>query len=198
MKKTQEAYSMKDFEEDTNYSEAYFRKMEQKGYVKFESEKVRGQVKRLFSQDDYNNALHIAALSSIGYGPAKLDGYKKLVKNFKKYIRPFLKKLFKDPDDLFFVFSSRDVFPDGDPDNLDWEKLNIEENERRLDSLKAIYAEALMMQNTTKTRIRVLKHIEKGLNKFITDVENGLGRTMSGQMFLMNIKQLKGKRPKKS
>lgn len=188
-----EAYSMKDLKENTGHSDAFFRKMENLGHLNFKAEKVRGQIKRLFNQGDYNNAIHIAGLSRAGYGPKKLEGYKSLIRNFKERIRPFLKKLFKDPDDLFFVFHSRDVFPDGDPDNLDWEKLGTEEGDRYLYPLKALYTEALMLKRDSNSIQMTLEMVNKNLDIFVNELEKGLGRTLAGQTFLLNIKALKDK-----
>ena len=72
MKNLKNEYTMKELVQETSKSEAWFRKMEGLGHVKFEAPKVRGQVQRLFSQGDYVNALWVAGLSSVGYGPIYL------------------------------------------------------------------------------------------------------------------------------
>ena len=175
---------IQDIEQEIPQSESWIRKMERLGHLNIKAPKVRGQVKRLFDRSDFANVLHVSAYSSVGYGPQKLDHYKSLVKNFRKYITPFLKKLFKDPDDQFFLFSSRDVFPDGDPENLDWGKLGTEEGNIYLDPLKALHLEAQVLMRVTRNTQKSLEKVEKDLDDFINSIEDGLKRTLSGQMYL--------------
>ena len=87
----------------------------------------------------------------------------------------------------FFLFSTRDVFPDGDPDNLDWGKFNTEENEPRLDPLKALHLEAYYLLQVTKNTQKSLEKVEKDLDNFMNSIEEGLKRTLSGQGYLSHF-----------
>ena len=176
--------------ESIGKSEVWIRKMEREGYLKLSSPKVRGgRVRRLFNQGDVVNIFHVAGLASVGFGPERLKGYKRLVTRFREFVQPFLKKLFRDPEDQFFVFHPRDVFPDGDPDNIDWSQFNHEENVDHLSELQELYAQAQALRRVVRGRIKTLKHIELGLDNFIEKTETGLRKTLLGGSFVGYFKE---------
>ena len=187
-----QSLTIKELEREIPQGEAWVRKMEREGHLNFKSPKVRGQVVRLFDQGDVVNALYVSALNSVGYGPQKLSWYKETVKRFKDFgaMMGIFKKPSKDPVDQFFVFSTRDVFPDGDAGNIDWEILNAESGHPLLETLQALLVEAYVVRRITRNTRRTLNKVEKNLDEFINGLEEGMSRCMPGNQIVTFTKQL--------
>jgi hypothetical protein len=182
-------YSIKEIEQEMPLTEAWLRRMEKDGHLKLKSPKVRGQVKRLFGQGDVFNVLRLASFRILGFGPKQLNWYKETVKRFRKQAYPFLKKLFKEPDDQFYLFHVKDVFPDGETNNIEWHNFNSEPNAPILDSLMALYVEAFDMSIKAKSTRHALENTEKQLNEFMDDIEKGLKRTLPGFALINMLKE---------
>ena len=183
--------TIKELQEAIPYGESWVRKMEREGHLKFKSAKVRGQVVRLFDQGDVVNALYVAALNSVGFGPKRLTWYKETVTRFKQFgaALNIFKKPSKDPVDQFFVFSTRDVFPDGDAGNVDWSILGAEPGFPLLDTLQTLLIEAYMVRRVTRNSRKTLKQVEKNLDKFIDGIEEGMHRCTAGSAVAVTTKQ---------
>jgi hypothetical protein len=184
-------YSIKELEQEMPLTEGWLRRMEKDGHIKLKSPKVRGQVKRLFDKSDVVNALWLASLRVLGFGPKKLTWYKKTIKRFKSQVSPLLKRHYKEPDDQVFLFSVADICPDGDVDNLDWGKLDSEEYNHLFEDMAVLYKEAFLLSQKARTTRSALEHTEKTLNKFMDDLEEGMGRTISGFALLDMFKGLR-------
>lgn len=184
-------YSIKDIEQEMHLTEAWLRRMEKDGHLKLKSPKVRGQVKRLFGKGDVFNVLRLASFRILGFGPKQLKWYKETVIRFRKQAYPFLKKLFKEPDNEFYLFHVKDVFPDGEPENIEWHNFYSEPNAPILEFLLALYVEAFDMSIKAKSTRHALENTEKELNEFMDGIEKGMERTIQGSGVINTLKGIR-------
>lgn len=118
-----QTYTMRELTNEIGMSAPWVRRIEAMRLVKPLSPKGQG-TRRVYSHGDVMNMLRLMALSTVGYTPQQMKEYAGLVRRFNKLTEPFLKKgRVRPPGDAVFLFSPRDIFPEGDPDNIDWAKL---------------------------------------------------------------------------
>ncbi|HKJ15345.1 hypothetical protein ACFL0B_04825 [Thermodesulfobacteriota bacterium] len=166
-----DGWTMQDIQKEMPLSDTWLRSMEDAGFLKLESPRVRGQVKRLFSQRDVVNVLWLASLRILGYGPKYLRKYKKVINNLKKIVRKHLKKEYNAPADQVFLFDTEDFFPNGDLHNIDWDKINPLDKFRLSDALSNLYEEASWLQLKAQTTQKHLKKVEKNMGIFMNQIE---------------------------
>jgi hypothetical protein len=148
-------WTMQDIQKEMPLSDTWLRSMEDAGFLKLKSPRVRGQVKRLFPQGDVVNVLWLASLRILGFGPKYLRKYKKAISNFKKIVRNHLKKGYNTPEGQVLLFDTEDLFPNDDLYNIEWDRISP------LDKLQ------LKAQNTRKH----LKKVEKNMGIFMNQIE---------------------------
>jgi hypothetical protein len=166
-----EEWTMLEIQEEMPLSDTWLRSMEDAGFLKLESPRVRGQVKRLFTQQDIFKVFWLASLRILGFGPKYLINYKKTLNNFKKIVRSHVKKDYNTSENQLFLFGAEDLFPDSDPDNITWDKISPLDKFRLSDELSKLYKEAARLQLMAKKTCQHLKKVETKMELFMNQIE---------------------------
>ena len=164
-------WTMQDIQKEMPLSDTWLRSMEDAGFLKLKSPRVRGQVKRLFPQGDVVNVLWLASLRILGFGPKYLRKYKKAISNLKKIVRNHLKKGYNTPDGQVFLFDTGDLFPNGDLYNIEWDRISPLDKFRLSDELSNLYEEAERLQLKAQNTRKHLKKVEKNIGIFMNQIE---------------------------
>ena len=118
-----ELLTMKELEREIGMSAPWVRRMERMNLIKPYTPKQRG-AKRLYSKGDVINCLRLMALTVCGFRPEDVKRYSKLVDQFNRLTEPFLKKARpRNIDGAVLLFDLRDIYPEGDPNNIKWSEL---------------------------------------------------------------------------
>ena len=192
-----EQFSIKEIEAKALVTEKWIRQMEEKGILKFQGPKVRGQVRRLFSRADVVNALWFASLRPLGFSPKQIKKYQKLVDYWRQLARHLFKKPYRLPDNVepgqVLLFDIRDFLPEGKIENVAWEEFDIEGNEKALENLLAVYAEAIYLRRAAAQYQKTLNTVIKQLDEFMDGLDKGLHRTLSAMPIMQMRRELKKK-----
>jgi hypothetical protein len=164
-------WTMQDIQEEMPLSDTWLRSMEDAGFLKLKSQRVRGQIKRLFPHEDVVNVLWLASLRVLGFGPKYLRQYKTAITNFKKIVKGNLKKNYNSPEDQLLLFDTEDLFPNGNIDNIEWHRISPLDKFRLSDELSNMYEQAARLQlKAQNTRIH-LKKVEENMIIFMNQIE---------------------------
>jgi DNA-binding transcriptional MerR regulator len=116
-------FSIKEVVEKIGMSAPWMRRLEKMELIKPMTPKHQGKERR-YSEADVQNALRLMALTTVGYTPQDVKNYVHLVNQFNELTQPFLRKERVRPEGAaVFLFAAEDVFPDGDPQNINWEEM---------------------------------------------------------------------------
>lgn len=133
-----QTYTMRELTSEIGMSAPWVRRIEAMHLVKPLSPKGQG-TRRLYSHGDVMNMLRLMALTTVGFTPQDAKNYADLVVQFNNLTDPFLKKgRVRPPSNAVFLFDPRDVFPEGNPENIKWNEMErvlktTESYEREID-----------------------------------------------------------------
>ena len=171
MSTERDKWTMQDIQEEMPLSDTWLRSMEDAGFLKLKSQRVRGQIKRLFPYEDVIKVLWLASLRVLGFGPKYLRQYNKAINSFKKIVRSNLKKSYNAPEEQVFLFDTEDLFPNGNIENIEWHKISPLDKFRLSEELSKIYGQAAQLQlKAQNTRIH-LKKVEENMITFMKQIE---------------------------
>ena len=134
----EKSYSTEELMRLAGVSDFVIGKLEKLGLVT-PVEKKMGPGGKVFSRRDVLNCLRVVALSRIDYRPVDAAHYADMVRRFRRLTLPYLKHARVEPmDAAVYLFHPDDLFPGGDPANIDWKAMPVELAEKVFDELEAI------------------------------------------------------------